>query len=70
VAARGAGAAGGGLHSDWTFAINDAFKRRGLQDRVCRLQGAVKRYNGPLIGTATRPDASTVGRACLKCDQP
>jgi cold shock CspA family protein/ribosome-associated translation inhibitor RaiA len=47
-------------HSDLTFAINDAFKRarRGLQDRVRRLQGAVKQHNGPPIGTVTRLDAS------------
>jgi cold shock CspA family protein/ribosome-associated translation inhibitor RaiA len=46
--------------SDLTFAINDAFKRarRGLQEKVRRLQGLVKQHEGPPIGTITRLDPS------------
>jgi cold shock CspA family protein/ribosome-associated translation inhibitor RaiA len=46
--------------ADLTFAINDAFKRarRGLQEKVRRLQGLVKQHEGPPIGTITRLDPS------------
>jgi len=41
------------------FAINDAFKRarRQLQDRVRRLQGAVKLHEGQPVGTVVKLDA-------------
>ena len=48
--------------ADLDFAINDAFKRarRRLQDKVRRLQGAVKLHTEQPVGTVTRlePEAS------------
>lgn len=49
-------------YADLPFAINDAFKRarRRLQDKVRRLQGAVKAHAEQPLGTVTRlePEAS------------
>jgi cold shock CspA family protein len=49
-------------HADLAFAINDSFKRarRRLQDKVRRLQGAVKVHEDQPIGTVSRlePEAS------------
>lgn len=47
-------------HADLSFAINDAFKRarRGLQDRVRRLQGHVKQHEQQPAGTVMRLDDS------------
>lgn len=43
-------------HANVQFALNDAFKRarRQLQDRVRRLQGAVKLHDSEPIGTVSR----------------
>ena len=47
-------------HSQPLFAIDDAFNRarRQLQDKVRRLQGAVKLHEGAPIATVTRVDPS------------
>ncbi|MGZ3249369.1 MAG: HPF/RaiA family ribosome-associated protein [Croceibacterium sp.] len=47
-------------HSQPVFAIDDAFNRarRQLQDKVRRLQGAVKSHDGAPIATVTRLDPS------------
>jgi cold shock CspA family protein len=43
-------------YNDVDFALNDAFRRarRGLQDRVRRLQGAVKTHEAQPVGTVVR----------------
>ena len=43
-------------HSDFFFALNDAFKRarRQLQDKVGRLQGKVKLHEGQTTGIVTK----------------
>ena len=43
-------------HSDFFFALNDAFKRarRQLQDKVGRLRGKVKSHEPPTAGTVTK----------------
>lgn len=43
-------------HSDFYFALNDAFKRarRQLQDKVGRLRGEVKSHEPPTAGTVTK----------------
>jgi cold shock CspA family protein len=45
-------------YADLNFALNDAFKRarRQLQDQVRKLQGQVKRHEGPPIGTVSELD--------------
>jgi len=47
-------------HADLAFAVNDAFKhaRRQLQDQVRRLQGQVKKHEGPPSATVVRLDPS------------
>lgn len=47
-------------HSQALFAVDDAFNRarRQLQDKVRRLQGAVKVHEGPPIATVARLDPS------------
>ncbi len=47
-------------HSDFAFALNDAFKRarRKLQDEVRRMQSQVKHHEGQPIGTVVQIDPS------------
>jgi cold shock CspA family protein len=47
-------------HADLAFAVNDAFRhaRRQLQDQVRRLQGQVKKHEGPPSATVVRLDPS------------
>lgn len=47
-------------HGELLFAIDDAFNRarRRLQDKVRRMQGAVKAHEGPPIATVARLDPS------------
>jgi cold shock CspA family protein len=43
-------------HSDFFFALNDAFKRarRQLDNRASRLQGEIKHHEPPAIGMVTK----------------
>ncbi len=45
-------------HSNFSFAVNDAFKRAGrrLQDNARRMEGMVKSHEGQPIGTVVRLD--------------